>query len=213
MRLLVNSVTRWRVVRAASLMLVALLITANAKADFVPLGDPVEGNSWDQAFWAHGQAKTLFDTITITVSEGAYTFKALEGFVKNWREEAPSKQWALYSSRSDFKSITMHGNPANWVGWTLIFDDAPPQKRNLGITLDLVATYQGNPVELSKATYKVGNNGNWVWQVKNEAITDQGTAAVPEPATLLAGALLLLPFGASAVRIVCRRARNRSQFP
>lgn len=51
------------------------------------------------------------------------------------------------------------------------------------------------------------------WQLANGAVLDGGAAggiatyAVPEPTTVIAGALLLLPFGASTLRIL---RRNRS---
>ena len=49
-----------------------------------------------------------------------------------------------------------------------------------------------------------GNPGGW-FGVRAESLTITGTA-VPEPTTIVAGALLLLPFGASTLRMLRRRA-------
>jgi hypothetical protein len=38
-----------------------------------------------------------------------------------------------------------------------------------------------------------------------ESITVSGVSAVPEPTTMIAGALLLLPFGASTLRILRKK--------
>jgi hypothetical protein len=52
------------------------------------------------------------------------------------------------------------------------------------------------------AAAHIGGYGNSVW---TGAITSSGTPQVPEPATVLAGLLLLLPFGASAARVIRSR--------
>lgn len=49
-------------------------------------------------------------------------------------------------------------------------------------------------------------DNNTVAQGNDFALDDISLVAVPEPTTMIAGALLLLPFGASALRIVRRKA-------
>ena len=56
-------------------------------------------------------------------------------------------------------------------------------------------------LEFNKVTFTSGGGGTdtqW-W------IMDNFEYAVPEPTTMIAGALLLLPFGASTLRILRRR--------
>jgi hypothetical protein len=91
----------------------------------------------------------------------------------------------------------------------------------------LTITYDGAPLPyVSAATWLIIKDGNpggsWLWDISDWNGTDTITfgndpellgiydishvaiygTAVPEPATVVAGALLLLPFGASLIRIV-----------
>jgi len=54
------------------------------------------------------------------------------------------------------------------------------------------------PLTLTTAAYGVGGSGNYDLQA------EFSFAPVPEPTTVVAGALLLLPFGASTIRILRR---------
>jgi hypothetical protein len=60
------------------------------------------------------------------------------------------------------------------------------------------------------STGNVGNLGDHFYDVNGSFLftpASEFSVPVPEPATIIAGALLLLPFGASTVRIL---RRNRS---
>jgi len=69
---------------------------------------------------------------------------------------------------------------------------------------------QHNPVVLGSGTFVITIPGITPQSVISDVVFQFGTSgtevpSVPEPGTVLAGALLLLPFGASAVRILRRR--------
>jgi hypothetical protein len=77
----------------------------------------------------------------------------------------------------------------------------------LVITSDVTGTGPGLPSGTPDTTDFTINLGATATSV-TVTFTDNGDAAVPEPSTLFAGALLLLPFGISALRGF---RRNRAQ--
>ena len=71
------------------------------------------------------------------------------------------------------------------------------------------ATVSGNDPATSLATTWINDLPNLTATVNLIAVvspTDQNYVIVPEPATMIVGALLLLPFGFSTLRMMRRRA-------
>jgi hypothetical protein len=69
-------------------------------------------------------------------------------------------------------------------------------------------TVNGNTAVTDEATTMLGSLSGLTAEADLIALTDSGqgyVVAVPEPATMIAGALLLLPFGASTLRILRRK--------
>jgi len=52
---------------------------------------------------------------------------------------------------------------------------------------------------------EIGEGGSGAASANIESITVSGVSAVPEPTTVIAGALLLLPFGASTLRVLRKK--------
>jgi hypothetical protein len=189
-------------IRSASILGILLLWGARSWASFEAIGDPVEGNSWFQKFQAHGQGGQVFDQITVSILSSDYDFEPAG--MQGWTQEGPDKHWRVVSpsvfnaASPPVTALKAQGDRANWVGWEFSFyGDRPPQKGK-PIELQLKAWNGSTLVEDAIASYKP-TNGNWTWQVRLLAVP------VPEAPTYIAGALLLLPFGASAVRILRKR--------
>jgi hypothetical protein len=111
------------------------------------------------------------------------------------------KLWAAYytSALSDSSGVTAAALQV------AIWEDIANKVSGYSLTVS------GNNAVTSEATTMLANLGNLTAQADLEALvlsqsSGQGyVVAVPEPATMIAGALLLLPFGASTLRILRRK--------
>jgi hypothetical protein len=92
-------------------------------------------------------------------------------------------------------SIPFGTNPKYSFGQYTAFAASTQSYFNLnGLNTLVIVDYNGD------ANQQAGNPGGW-FGVRAESLTITGTP-VPEPTTIIAGALLLLPFGASTLRIL-----------
>lgn len=93
--------------------------------------------------------------------------------------------------------------------WHVIFNGAGGHTVALDVSAPAAVTSDYNAM-LSLLGSNTGNVGNYLWLTPGGSDhTFQGlvtTTPVPEPTTMIAGALLLLPFGASAMRILRKKA-------
>jgi hypothetical protein len=165
----------------ASVLTLLLFSGQPACADFDALGNTktkagnttptTVGDDWLQTFEAHGQAQTMFDTITVALGSG-FTFASpgLENFGKD-----ASPSWHVTSFSAN--SITATGNAANWALWNFAFNGAAPPSQS-HVMLDLTAYLNGVVVEHAMLDFHHSSEGNWTWQI----------VPVPESTTLFAGA-------------------------
>ena len=157
----------------------ACFVSTSATASLVieQTGGPVITDSWSVGWLAYG---VTFDKIVGTVINGD-PFE-IPGLTAGGWTSSPS---APYHGPTSTATIT--GPATSFLAYTTTFT---------GNTTDL-------PPELINFT--VYHAGQVVGQ---EYLVWTGTefdyTVVPEPATVVAGALLLLPFGASALRIIRR---------
>jgi hypothetical protein len=93
--------------------------------------------------------------------------------------------------------------------WHVIYDGSSGYAGNHTVNPDTGASYYTEYVTmLSALGSQTGNVSSFDWLspgIANNSTVYQGLVAVPEPTTMVAGALLLLPFGASTLRMLRRR--------
>ena len=159
---------------ATGLAVVGLLSVTSARASLVAVGPTVSGDSWAQGF---NESGVTFDNIEVSWASGTlFEPPALRDFSGGWSA-------LLGTSTSDTASgsaLTSLDFSVNWVGTA-----SDPT------TFDFYA-YDGNAVVDSAQAVWTGSE----WDI--------GAIPVPEPTTMIAGALLLLPLGASTLRILRR---------
>jgi hypothetical protein len=97
-----------------------------------------------------------------------------------------------------------------WLNGTLVgarSEDSPFMSWNSPVTLNLIAglnTIDLNVYNLPQNQPTWGNpTGGRV-----EFLGNMNVSAVPEPTTMIAGALVLLPFGASTLRVLRKQSRS-----
>jgi hypothetical protein len=157
-----------------------LLGVSSASASFVSVGDPALTGSWQQG-WSYNGGTV--DTISGTMLVGLFDF------VPGLAVDTTQPGWGVSSVSPTYGAIM--GIPANSVGFTTHFDGSVLDSVSM-----LLQAYDGNIlVEQVIATWTGGLNAEWDY------------TAVPETTTMLAGALLLLPFGASTIRILRKRQK------
>jgi len=171
-------------IAALALMLV-LATSARAGLVIEQVSAPVITDSWSVNFYAYG---VTFDEITGTiVSGGPFEIPGLT---------LPSGTYPY---------------PPNPSGWNVVAGDtgtvaslSGPATPTLLFTANFTGGLPtGNPPTLDFSVYDggtlVGESSLLVWNGSEFEV-------VPEPTTMIAGALLLLPFGASTLRIL-RKSR------
>ncbi len=161
---------------ASAALLLGLATTGRAALVIEQTGPPELTGSWVAPFIAHG---VTFDAIAVTASRGVFESPGLTAGWSAPLAENPVSGWSTTGDTLTFASIS--GPAANFLPITTHFLNTP------GTTppfiLDFTVFNQGVPV--GETALK------WV-----------GTEfdVVPEPSTLLVGALLLLPFGLKTLR-------------
>jgi hypothetical protein len=172
---------------STGLAVIGLLSVTSARASLVSVGSPIPGNSWAQGFYDSTGANN-FDNIAVTwVSGTVFEPPALRDFLLS-DYITPAVGWSAPNGNST--SDTASGNALNYLVFNMnwINTQADPT------TFDFYA-YNGNVlVDSAQASWTGGANGEW----------DITSIPVPEPTTMIAGALLLLPLGASTLRILRR---------
>ena len=158
---------------APGVTVVGLMCVTSARASLSDVGSPIPGNSWAQEFVESG---VTFNNIEVSwVSGTQFEPTALRDFSDGSWLAAPG------SSTSDSAS----GNALATLYFTVNYVD--PQANPT--TFDFYATEGTAVVDSAQASW---NGSEW----------DISTIPVPEPTTVIAGALLLLPFKAGALRML-----------
>lgn len=175
------------------------LSTAQAALQFT-MGTPQEGNSWTIAGNTILQQDGFtipFDEVIITTlagsdelfeSPGMSVPDSVDPLVK-----APigdvNPGWSLVTD--DPTQLIAQGPETTFLYFDLNFlgDLGPNGFPLLSTAVELQAYYLGAPVD--------GGSQTWSWPGGDQP---PGEIVVPEPSTIIAGALLLLPFGISTVR-------------
>ena len=166
---------------STGLAVIGLLSVTNAGASLVAVGNTGTSGSWYQEF--NDSELVNFDKIAVSwVSGTVFEPTAIRGLSgAGWTA-------VLGTSTSDSASGTALNNLNFSMNW--INSAAAPT------SFDFYA-YNGNVlVDSARASWVANTQGAYEWDVS--------TIPVPEPTTVIAGALLLLPFGASAFRILRR---------
>jgi hypothetical protein len=168
----------------------AVLAGANAAfADMVPIGDPVECNSWKQRFYEDAGTYDMVCMKMITDGD-AFEHAALSNFNQSG--------WSLlYENSTPYPTIASASGPLAGVP-DLYFD------------IKFKGSKSGNPFTFEFASFKDGvlNNGaTCTWRPGSWAITNHGTkvpegfltqcecVAVPVPGAVLLGLLGLTAAG------------------
>ena len=169
---------------AAGIAVVALMLglatTGRASIVIEQVGPPVITGSWDLNFLASGDT---FNTITGTIiSGGAF--------------ETPGMRAIGWVLTTDTPTVaTISGSATTFLPFTAHFTGTPPPA---GALPPFVLTFDVFNIQDNQTTLVGETSLEW---------TGSSLVAVPETSTLLAGGLLLLPFGVSALRAL-RRSRS-----
>ncbi len=163
--------------------LLGLATTARASLVVEQTGPPELTQSWVVPFIAQGVS---FDAIAVTASSGVFE---IPGLTAGWSPPLPSNPVSGWSSTGGTLTFASIGGPATDL---------------LPLTTHFLNTPETTPSFV--LDFSVFNQGALVGATAL-AWTGKQFAVVPEPTTVHAGALLLLPFGLSIVRLL-RRGRT-----
>ena len=146
--------------------------------------------SWSQEF--SEEATASFDKLTVTMVEGTgFAYPGLSSFSEG--------TWTV-----DFTSDTLvwasAGSPITFCQFVIHFEGEKTESLKL-----LIEAFNHDVLVCSDEALWDGNLKQW--SIK-ELVGDCVAVVVPEPSTMIAGALLLLPFGASAIRILRKNRQN-----
>ena len=176
--------------------LTLMFVLANSAHATIELGGPLAGNSWYQQFYQ--------DTPTTSGNPFTHMEFVMTSAGDSW--ETPG----IYSF-----------TPATWSGLLLstthlIADGPSVSGSQLCYYWLAFAGAQSNPLTYDIFTYNgtkllasehaaYNGSGGWSFTRFDGSSIAPVPTAVPEPTTMIAGALLLLPFGASTLRMLRRR--------
>lgn len=169
----------------------ALVVVGSAQASIISLGPPYQAGSWGWNF--HDPESFSYDSVVgVMVAGTTFENPGFTGLSAGWAStyNSPNLIAAAGTSTADLyltvKFPDVNPVPVVWDFW--VYDN--------GVAKAGYQLYYGGT--LGTGTYDSGDG--WSYN-----ILDNSTAPmipVPEATTVIAGALLLLPFGASAVRIL-----------
>ncbi len=160
----------------------AVMLAATSAQAVIDIGDPVEGGSWEQ----------MFNQSSGDIGGSAFTRMDLIMYSPGDSFESP---WVY--------SFSQPGWSATSVSTTYLIASRTSSSTSVNFTVKFAGT-KANALDFYVYTWNgtalVGNErAHWsgsAWSFDKLA----PIPAVPEPGTILAGALLLLPFAASTIR-------------
>ena len=167
---------------ATGLAVVGLVSVTNVRASFVSIGDPVVVGSWSQGWTESGVgAFTQIEYIMVTAGV-TFDNPAFNSFNQvGWANVPYSSTLAVAAG----PSVT-----------TLTYNNVVSPSVSTPFIMDLYAWNGMTAVDAAQASWS-----GTAWTITALGLNTAPTP-VPEATTVLAGALLLLPFGASAFRIL-----------
>jgi len=172
-----------------ALVVLGLASVANVQASFVSDGDPFPIGSWAQGFNESGVGNfTQVETIFRSGPGGPFEAPGFSSFSQ------PGWAPGLVTSTH----VTATGPALNNLTWNIAFLGNQSQP----LTFDF---YAWNNTTLAESVRAVWNGGSWAFDVKGAEFLSS-PSPVPEPTTILTGALLLLPFGVSTYRILRQKS-------
>jgi hypothetical protein len=165
---------------AMGLAVVAVMSVTSVQASFTAIDGVGTGNSWSQQFNESGVGN--FDHIEISwVTGSLFETPALTSFSAGWLLTPGGNTTFSSASGTPLTSLNF------FINW------GPASTPIIPTAFDFYA-WDGNTLkEAVRATYT--GVGGHEWDI----------TPVPEPTTIIAGALLLLPLGASTLRILRKR--------
>jgi hypothetical protein len=165
-----------------------LLLAMPVQATLVPVDPPFPAGSWGQGFNETGVGNfTQVETIFISGAGGGFEWNGppYTGLAAGWT-----------IGLSTSAHVIATGPAINNMTWTIRFLGTTSQ----ALTFDFYAWNGNTLAEKARASW----NGSY-WTITGAANDLPGPGMVPEPGTILAGALLLIPFGVSTMRIMRKR--------
>ena len=143
---------------------------------------------WSQVFTEQAGDNSFNQILITSDSSGTFAPRGLGAFSQG--------TWAPVVTGVDGKTVTASlasGGPVNYSDFTVFFAGDSSAPVNL-----LIEVLNGTTVVCSSQADWNGGN----WSLTPTPGSGGAVTAVPEPSTCIAGALLLLPFGFSAIRIL-----------
>jgi len=176
-------------------LLVALVTLAGtAHASFVPIGIPLEGNSWYQE-WESGTNYRFNEFQFMIVENGPFADEPLQDFSED--------DWAIFEISDDWMAVIARGGEIDGTQ---------------GETLSFISHFEGeleDGIEMWWVTYDHGerqrsgglfwNGQTWTALSRDWNPGSQWQEVIPEPATILLSGLGLAMMGGAAYR----RRKNR----
>jgi hypothetical protein len=180
-----------RIGGAAVLAVVAMALASahNAQAtfDWPPVNGVFPGKSWTPQSSARGEV-AIFDRVTAEVARGNSAHEA-----DGMRSFTDGSGWQWVSSSGGRTEGT--GPDLIQVSWLLEWNGLRPSDHDDSIPIYLKTLQCGTMVSAVEADYEKDKGGNWNWRYTLPSL-------IPRPGTMIAGALLLLPFGVSTIRFL-----------
>ena len=184
-----------RTLKTLSVGVAAVALTfvlANNAHATIEIGGPVDGNSWDQRFYqdtptTYGNPFTHMEFVMTSAGDswetpGIYSF-------------TPATWSGLLLSTTHLIADGPSVSGSQLCYYSLHFAGASSNP----LTYDIF-TYNGTTLWASE--HAVWNGGGWSFTRFAGASVAPAPTAIPEPTTMIAGALLLLPFGVSTLRVL-----------
>lgn len=151
-----------------------------------------QGNSWDVTWTDTSDNTPVNGFVAEIVGNSGATFDSpiSLGF---------SPSWTGILANS---TLTYATGPANGADRTVTLSFTDPESSYSGVVVDIFETYNGNVVDNQAWQWldlpaNTGSTENVDWAYISPALNP-----VPEASTMIAGALLLLPLGASTMRVL-----------
>ena len=173
-----------------ALAAMGLLSVANVRASMVPVGDPYATHSWAQNF---NDTEAPFNSLEfVNVSGDQFENPGITALSDGWTSTyaSPTLVAASGPTLTYLSSLTVNflGTQGDTVFDWYAFDGST-----------CVGAYEMFYGDVLTGTTDIG--GGWTYNLLPTNVTP---LPVPEASTMIAGALLLLPFGVSTFRILRR---------
>ena len=155
----------------AVLSVTALMLTVPALADLVPIGEPIEGDSWSQRFNESGVG--LFDLVAVKMSSSGDSFESRTHYSFN------KAGWSLlYENSLPFPTLASASGPAvTTLDWTIKFVGT----KSNPLTFDFVAFYGDTLRESARADW---SGSSWTFTT---GTWTPSRAEIPAPGAVLLG--------------------------